>query len=138
MLAGRPKLWQNANLSPMAGATISPLCARRTSKNCGETQILHLPKQPFLHACRTSKTVAKRKFLTCFCNPFVTSCWSDVHNCGNMVILYAARCCISETRVLILLDEASCRIRLVRNCSEMEISYIFAHAAVAKRSFRNF
>ena len=56
--------WQICHL---AGATISPLRARRTSK-----------------------TVAKRKFLTCFCNPFVTSCWSDVQNCGSFCMPRAA------------------------------------------------
>ena len=92
-------------------------------------------------AHRTSKTVVKRKFVTSTVNPLVTSCWSDVRNCGKMLIFAcrgsprtscagfihfgARRCsktCIlkcgmarrcSETHILLLLDEPSRRIRRV-------------------------
>ncbi len=39
-----------------------------------------------LRAHRTLKTVVKRKFVICLGNPFVTSCVSDVQNCGKMQI----------------------------------------------------
>ena len=92
-------------------------------------------------AHRTSKTVVKCKFVTSSVNPLVTSCWSDVRNCGEMVIFvcrglprtscagfihFCARRCsktwilkcgmarrCSETHILLLLDEPSRRIRWV-------------------------
>ena len=92
-------------------------------------------------AHRTSKTVVKRKLRSGRRNPLVTSCWSDVRNCGKMLIFVcrrlprtscagfihfgARRCsktCIlksgmarrcSETHILLLLDEPSRRIRWV-------------------------
>ena len=36
-----------------------------------------------LRACRTLKTVVKRKFFTSPIDPFVTSCVSDAQNCGK-------------------------------------------------------
>ena len=86
-------------------------------------------------AHRTSKTVVKRKFCSGRRNPLVTSCWSDVRNCGEMVIFvcrglqgtscagfihFCARHCsktyifkfwmarrCSDTRMLLFLDEPS-------------------------------
>ena len=43
-----------------------------------------------LRACRTLKTVVKRKFFPSPIDPFVTSCVSDVQNCGKMQILRLA------------------------------------------------
>ena len=91
--------------------------------------------------CRTPKTVVKCKFFGSSRNPFVTSCWSDVRNCGKTMnilcrgrlptpcahfIQFCARRCsetcilkfwmarrCSETHILILLDEPSRRIRWV-------------------------
>ena len=41
---------------------------------------------------RTPETVVKCKFLSWTGNPFVTSCWSDVRNCGKtMIFLYRGR-----------------------------------------------
>ena len=37
-----------------------------------------------LRACRTLKTVVKRKFFTYRSDPYVTSDVSDVQNCGKM------------------------------------------------------
>ena len=88
-----------------------------------------------------SKTVVKRIFLSWPGNPFVTSCWSDVRNCGktmsfvcreppptscarcihfcarrcgktHILIFWMARRC-SETHISILLDEPSRWIRWV-------------------------
>ena len=92
VIVGRPKLWWNAN----------SLCARATLSS--------------LRARRTSKTVVKCKFRARRCNPFVTSCWSDVRNCGKTMIFYAA---------------GDCRRHAL-------ISYNSAHAAVAKRAFWHF
>ena len=39
-----------------------------------------------LRACRTFKTVVKRKFFTSPIDPFVTSCVSDAQNCGKMQV----------------------------------------------------
>ena len=39
-----------------------------------------------LRACRTLKTVVKRKFFTSPIDPFVTSDVSDAQNCGKMQI----------------------------------------------------
>ena len=112
VIVGRPKLWWNANsLAPRA--TLSSLRARRTSK-----------------------PVVKRKFLSWTGNPFVTSFWSVVRNCG-------------ETMIFV------CRGRLptpcahfihfcARRCSETCILTFWMarafwhfgwHAAVAKRAF---
>ena len=117
VIVGHPKLWWNAN-SLGARATLSSLRARRTSK-----------------------TVVKCKFLSWTGNPFVTSCWSDVRNCGKTMIFlcrgrlptpcacfiqFCARRCsetyiltfwmarrCSETHIWILPDEPSRRIRWV-------------------------
>ena len=43
-----------------------------------------------LRACRTLKTVVKRKFFTYRSDPYVTSCVSDAQNCGKTQILYVA------------------------------------------------
>ena len=43
-----------------------------------------------LRACRTLKTVVKRKFLSSPIDPFVTSCVSDAQNCGKTQIFYVA------------------------------------------------
>ena len=43
-----------------------------------------------LRACRTLKTVVKRKFFTWPIDPFVTSDVSDAQNCGKMQILEVA------------------------------------------------
>ena len=43
-----------------------------------------------LRACRTLKTVVKRKFFTQPIDPFVTSDVSDAQNCGKMQILDVA------------------------------------------------
>ena len=61
VLVGRPKLW-------------------------GEMRILGVVAHSSFRAHRTSKTVVKRKFWSGRRNPLVTSCWSDVPNCGEMVI----------------------------------------------------
>ena len=94
-----------------------------------------------LRARRTSKTVVKCKCVTSSVNPLVTSCWSDVRNCGKMLIFvcrgllrtscarfihFGARRCskthilkfwmarrCSETHILLFLDEPSRRIRWV-------------------------
>ena len=43
-----------------------------------------------LRACRTFKTVVKRKFFTSPIDPFVTADVSDVQNCGKTQIVYVA------------------------------------------------
>ena len=43
-----------------------------------------------LRACRTLKTVVKRKFFTYRSDPYVTSCVSDAQNCGKTQIFYVA------------------------------------------------
>ena len=103
VIVGRPKLWRNANLLG-ARATVSSLRARRTSK-----------------------TVVKCKFLSSTRNRFVTSCWSDVRNCGETMIFvcrgrlptpcahfihFCARRC-SETYIL--------TFWMARRCSETHI-----------------
>ena len=51
-----------------------------------------------LRACRTLKTVVKRKFFTTPIDPFVTSDVSDAQNCGKMRILAPARVTLSSLR----------------------------------------
>ena len=51
-----------------------------------------------LRACRTLKTVVKRKFFTYRSDPYVTSDVSDVQNCGKMQILAPARATLSSLR----------------------------------------
>ena len=51
-----------------------------------------------LRACRTLKTVVKRKFFTTPIDPFVTSDVSDAQNCGKMRILAPARATLSSLR----------------------------------------
>ena len=102
-------------------------------------KFLSSPKQPLTQ--KVSKTVVKCKFFRRRCNPFVTSCWSDVRNCGKTKIFlcrgrlptpcayfiqFCARRCsemhiltfwmarrCSEMHILILPDEPSRRIRWV-------------------------
>ena len=123
-------------------ATLSSFRAHRTSKTevkCESAWVVWQPSRRFAH--RTSKTVVKCKFVTSTVNPLVTSCWSDVGNCGKMLIFacrglprtscagfihFGARRCsktyilkcgmarrCSETHILLLLDEPSRRIRWV-------------------------
>ena len=153
----------------VAEATLSSLRARRTPKTVVKCKFFTLPKQPSRHfvlvgrpklwlinanslcaratfssfrARWMSKTVVKCKFLSWTGNPFVTSCWSDVRNCGKTMLFvcrgrrptpcahvihfcarrrcsetyiltfWMARRC-SETDILILPDEPSRRIRWV-------------------------
>ena len=49
-----------------------------------------------LRACRTLKTVVKRKFFTWPSDPFVISDVSDAQNCGKMRILAPARATLSS------------------------------------------
>ena len=51
-----------------------------------------------LRACRTLKTVVKRKFFTYRSDPYATSDVSDVQNCGKMQILAPARATLSSLR----------------------------------------
>ena len=51
-----------------------------------------------LRACRTLKTVVKRKFFAYRSDPYVTSCVSDAQNCGKMRILAPARETLSSLR----------------------------------------
>ena len=105
-------------------------------------QILCALAQPSRHFVLVGcPNVVKCKFLSLKGNPFVTSCWSDVRNCGKTMIFicrgrlptpcahfihFCARRCsetyilkfwmarrCSETHILILPDEPSRRIRWV-------------------------
>ena len=125
-------------------ATLSSFRGRRTSKTevkCESAWVVSHATLSSFRAHRTSKTVVKCKFVTSSVNPLVTSCWSDVRNCGKMLIFarrglprtscagfihFGARRCsktyilkfwmarrCSETHILLFLDEPSRRIRWV-------------------------
>ena len=115
-------------------------------------------------AHRTSKTVVKCKFVTSSVNPLVTSCWSDVRNCGEMVsfvcrglprtscagfIHFCARRCsktyilkfwmarrCSETHILLLLDEPSRRIRRV-HCTKLwrNANFLWKFSEASRETF---
>ena len=51
-----------------------------------------------LRACRTLKTVVKRKFLSSPIDPFVTPCVSDTQNCGKMQIHQLSGATLSSLR----------------------------------------
>ena len=51
-----------------------------------------------LRACRTFKTVVKRKFFTSPIDPFVTSCVSGAQNCGKMQIHQLSGATVSSLR----------------------------------------
>ena len=113
----------------------------------------------------TSKTEVKCKFVTSTVNPLVTSCWSEVRNCGKMLLFawrglsrtscagfihFGARCCsktcilkcgmarcCSETDILLLLDEPLVGFggSMARNCGETRSVYGNYRKHRAKRSF---
>ena len=126
----------------VAEATLNAKSDRQTPETVVKCNSLgRLATLSSLRARRKSKTVVKCKFLSSTGNPFVTSCWSDVRNCGKTMIFicrgrlptpcahfihFCARRCsetyilkfwiarrCSETHILILPDEPSRRIRWV-------------------------
>ena len=62
------------------------------AQNCGKTRILRLTLATlsWFRACRTLKTVVKRKFFTSPRNPFVISCVSNAQNCDKTHIFHVA------------------------------------------------
>ena len=62
-----------------------------------------------LRACRTFKTVVKRKFFTNRSDHYVISCVSDAQNCGKTQIFLRGRATLSSLR--------ACRI----NCGKTQI-----------------
>ena len=119
----------------VAKATLNAKSDRRTPKTVVKCKFSGRSRNPLV---TSSKTVVKCKFFRRRRNLFVTSCWSDVRNCGKTMVFIcrgrlptpcacfiqfcARRCSIltfwmarrcSETRILILPDEPSRRIRWV-------------------------
>ena len=99
-----------------------------------------------LRACRTLKTVVKRKFFTYRSDPFVTSDVSDVQNCGKMQIHQLSGATLSSLRTCRALKTVVKRKFLsspsdpfvtldvsdVQNCGKMQI------LDVAEQPFRHF
>ena len=99
-----------------------------------------------LRACRTLKTVVKRKFFTWPSDRFVTSDVSDAQNCGKMQILAPARATLSSLRACRTLKTVVKRKFLsspgdhfvtsdvsdAQNCGKMQI------LDVAEQPFRHF
>ena len=168
VLIGRPKLRWNANFEArrrnplvvscssdvqnwgemrifftIAVATLSSFRAHRTSKTEVKCELAWVVGQPYRRFVLIGRPKLwwNANFEARSRNPLVTSCWSDVRNCGKMVIFVCRvlprascawfihfcvrRCsktCIlkcgmarrcSETHILLLLDEPSRRIRWV-------------------------
>ena len=189
VLVGRPKLRWNANFldgrrNPLVVSCSSDVqnwvkCEFSTSSSqpCRRFVLIGRPKLRWnanrpgssgnlssFRAYRTSKTVVKRKFWSGPRNPLVTSCWSDVRNCGKMVIIvwrglpqtscvgfihfcvrrcsethilkfWMARRC-SETHILLLLDEPSRRIRRV-DCTKLwrNANFLWELSEVSRETF---
>ena len=135
--------WGEMRILYLVVATLSSFRAHRTSKTevkCELAWVVGQPSRRFVLIGRP-KLRWNANFVPRRRNPLVTSCWSDVRNCGKMVIFVcrvlprascawfihfcvrrcsktwilkrgmARRC--SETHILLLLDEPSRRIRWV-------------------------
>ena len=117
VIVGRPKLWWNANFH-VAQATLNAKSDRRTPE-----------------------TVVKCKFSGSSRNPLVASCSSDVQNCGEMQLSYVVRATLSSLRAGRTSETVVKRwfFYAAGDCRRHAlISYIFVHAAVAKRTFWSF
>ena len=87
---------------------------------------------------RTPETVVNCKFSGRSRNPFVISCSSDVQNCGEMQLSYVVRATLSSLRAGRTSETVVKRwfFYAAGDCRRHAlISYIFAHAAVAKCIF---
>ena len=117
VIVGRPKLWWNANFH-VAQATFNAKSD-----------------------CRTPETVVKCKFSGRSRDPLVTSCSSDVQNCGEMQLSYVVRATLSSLRAGRTSETVVKRwfFYAAGDCRRHAlISYNFTYAAVAKRAFWHF